>query len=855
MSASARGSVIPKDSQASNFHFTNSITTCNGGMKARCLVANDITVQNLTVLNNLTVPPEDPIAPIDTTVVTQLPLTGDGSPPDPVAISSGGSTSQALSWNPSTTSWEIVRNSAATETTVGPPATDAQFNDLASALVVSRFVRVIESYTDTSAWSVTSPAIIYVDPEVTLTLGQAAGVIDITAANLLFEGAGPSSGVVKAGGGVLSQFTGIGSVILKNLTLAFDIAQSNFLVMSGPATFENVFISLSNTAGGVLTPRASFPINFQNCEFNGAGVLSVAFNNSGITADITLANCRLSGTFDPGLPAIDLNVINASVNGLSYGLAAATTAIVNLSGVVSNVGPTEGNAGMLTIILEGTKATNIEVETLTMAAAATGLAVSNVSVVGPLTVLGINQFLSNFQITGAGSDFTVSGSNNKINNGVVGSGSVVVSGDNNHMSQISVDEIVTLTGSDNVFDTFTVTNSGVAVGAFNITGGSNPTLINCNIVGSLTAGSVGAMSLGGWKILNNIISGSITTLDSPVSFSNVQVIGNTVGFSAGPPGNVLFGFASGVTWINYLISNNSIRGFVEFHGGDSASHSIGNFIISDNQIGGGLSLERHASVDRTSMRNVKIENNNIGTDGLADVTIAFTATPRLSIIELSITNNNISAGIVMTAGTFVPALFEAIFEDILIKGNTTGGGGGIFISNGSTSNASISRKWIIADNIVKPTGAPGNIAIGSPVPAGAATWTIQEINIIGNILPTGLIAIGLDAFTLNTIAHNVNISGNNVSGTAFGPPPALGISLGFLAPGSLYHIINNNVVGVIGGLDVNISACPTTGLDSVMLGNTAKNAGGFGVAYTKPALVRPPGMVTVPPFSEFNGVL
>ena len=520
MAASGRGAIVPKDLLLNELYFTKSITTCKGGMKARCLVANDITVQNLNVLNNLVVPAAEGGSILDG-VSTQMPLTGDGFPANPIAILAGASTCQQLAWNPSSSTWDIVRNSAATETTVGPVGSDAQFNDLASALAVCRFVRVIGSYTDTSAWSATVATIIYIDPGVVLTLGQGSGTIDIALGTLLFEGAvcnGLGASVVnKTGAGAMPQFTGIGNVLLRNLTLAFDTGESNFLSGSGSVSFENVLILLSDTPIGVLTPSpAPFTTVFQHCEFNGAGFSCIAFDSSGVvSADISLVSCRLVGTFDPALPAIDLNATNASVNGLLYELS--FPAIVNLSGVVSDVGPTEGNSSTLTINLEGTKATNLEADTLTISLSATGIAVSNVSVVNSIVLSGTNQLLTNFEITGSGADLDLVATalNCRISNGTVND-SIIVAGPNNDLSNVrgafGGTGALTVSGNRNSFVNVSALSGTVS--------GTNNKLSNIRFadVGSTTFGTLSIT--GNQTQMNDVLCGSFSMTAEQCTLSN-----------------------------------------------------------------------------------------------------------------------------------------------------------------------------------------------------------------------------------------------------------------------------------------------------------------------------------------------
>ncbi|GAF97813.1 unnamed protein product, partial [marine sediment metagenome] len=149
----------------------------------------------------------------------------------------------------------------------------------------------------------------------------------------------------------------------------------------------------------------------------------------------------MSGIFDPALQAIDLGGTDASVNGLHYNLGAGFGTNITLSGTISNIGPSEGTdpGNPLTLTLDGTEASNLEIDSLVFGATATGVHVSNATITGFFDVIipvgASNIFLNNVSMPGSG--LVVFGVDNQFSNCSLFMLTIGVASNNNQFSNCS----------------------------------------------------------------------------------------------------------------------------------------------------------------------------------------------------------------------------------------------------------------------------------------------------------------------------------------------------------------------------------------------------------------------------------
>lgn len=232
----------------------NPFAVCAENGVFNTLYANNIIVNNLPI-------------------VSEFPVTGDGSVSDPITFAASQRPCQTFFWNG--TAWLHNRNPGIVEVTIGNTATGANFNTIQEAFNMGcNFVRITDDVNEPIPLVLPGNAVIYVDPGITLTL--APGQMDVSGRSLTILGnaSSASSNVVLQGNLLCTSAT----------TCYFQNCYIQNLIAGG----RSIIVTTSNSYGTFSFNNCSFRVADSNPSFLGE-------NTGGDSIELRIENCVTRG--------------------------------------------------------------------------------------------------------------------------------------------------------------------------------------------------------------------------------------------------------------------------------------------------------------------------------------------------------------------------------------------------------------------------------------------------------------------------------------------------------------------------------------------------------------------------------
>jgi hypothetical protein len=472
-----------------------------------------------------------------TSVVTNFPVTGDGTPSDPITFAPAPACGRTFFWNG--TVWQQSRNTGITEVTVGNTATGANYSTIQAALACSSFIRVVDNTTEPLPLVVSNQNImIYVDPGVNLTLSDI--IADRT--SLTFRGsASQSSSLITFRSSIqcdantrlyfydcrVINAAGKSLIITNTANYGYvEAYHSNFVAANtinslfGEGKSETIVLELQDCAiesGGdgcqyfIGTSRANQSI----IHIRGLNVLRTVFANKAVLADTNVNECILS----------DINIFAAGDPNVPYEWFT--------SGMVTNFKQATGASSVnLRFTGNTVDASNLYVSLFTVASTATNINNVQTTSISTITLSTPETILSNAVFNGT---LAVTGDNCKITNMacvrlfVTGTGCALNNVRTSASTDISNLDDTVLT---NVFSPggFSINACGTCCfsncsgGGFTLISSSSNTFTNCVATGlsSLDSGSSNNTFTGGQYGQVSVIDGNQN------SFSNMNCSGGII---------------------------------------------------------------------------------------------------------------------------------------------------------------------------------------------------------------------------------------------------------------------------------------------------------------------------------------
>lgn len=511
---------------------------------------------------------------------------------------------QIPQWNG--TDWVATRSPGITEVTVGP--TTGLYPDIATALTMGcRVIRVVDTYTDTSDWSLTNfpalaatPAIlIYTDPGIILTLEPPDTIVippgfTVTWGGFALENTpGESTGstfrltsnspsaFIANGGAFLADTC---HIIHENGAPPFSADPDD---TSGNLRFQNVGFTLASSSefiGTLALPSQNLGAEFHQCKFLGQNALAGIIRSMS-QRTVVITDSHIEGTFGgpppvpPAMPNRVILLINDQhrLDGLTTRLDAGTSTTITLGGHIAGIENAHGSAfGELFLNPTGTRVSEVECAQLVLGSTATvNMIISDITLrdgnnlpsalsfdgrgkvfnnldCGTLTVTnaggepGVQ--LSDFRVRG---DLIVTGDRHHFSNGALGgpdtplgTGNITWGATNSSLADCSCSLAMAVTTDENAF-------SNLNVGTSLTISGDNNTLTNSQTGAALTLS-------GNNNQINNVNTvGALTITGARNCLSNIQPGALTVSGSNTNISGVKRGTAAS---LSILITGTSLSG-------------------------------------------------------------------------------------------------------------------------------------------------------------------------------------------------------------------------------------------------------------------------------------------------------
>jgi hypothetical protein len=728
-------------------------------------------------------------------VCTDPPLAGTGLLGDCVRIAPGSFPCEQLQFDG--LGWLPLASPSWTPATVGPVGTNAMFNTLLEAFTAGcNFVRVIESLSDSSVWSLPAlgltNAMVYIDPGVTLELfGQTPGSLDIRGAgglrHFLLRGSGPSSILrLSPPAGVGSIFLTDGGSLVKSVNLRIDhpAGTGTFLDdTAGLLAAQFVDCAMVLGSGGAMgTPflilSRNEVVEFHQCSFTGLGTMvQIVVGNA--NGNVNFTDCLVEGVFANGvgaLAAISLPSNNNRMDGVWYRLTSDAT--FSLGGVLSDINARASNISALRIelVTDGMQLNNINVSTFLPGAASNinmnnvsvsgfdvdgaGWNCSNLQLTGALTISGPGANLTNLNVAGG---VTVGSSDNTISNVQTTSFTVGVGSDNNEIRGIQASTFVAVAGNTNDID-------GLNIGtSLTLTGFANN-------LSNLQVGTTTTVSALGNSLDNLETAGLVTIAASQTKLTNANIaIGGTS-----------LDVLSGGALTDIQIDNITTTGALSIGGGAGAhtnfevtnvncasltlpgTSSCTNFKFSNCVSPGALTVTggtySEIAFSQCTFNSISITSSTFFRSSLSgcNSTGAVNISPTLGFDRGVVDACDFDGSLTIGGGTGNCRVSDSFISPTIIIGTTGGGSNNILITG-----CDVFSGFLISDVVTGLQIANCNTTAGG-LDINAVTSDLQ----ISNCHITG--AIDIDLPTNNTMSNvqmsNVLCTGDiDFSQTALGP--------------------------------------------------------------------------------------